>query len=111
MTLAAYSLALAYLLWVLFLAVMMLKQEKDAGMLTPDMPAYKVGMFVLFVGYVVDLVVNLILASILFLEFPKELTVTARLKRHGTQGGWRGDFARWFCESLLDTFDPSGDNC
>jgi len=109
MTLAAYSLALAYLLWVFYLAVMSLKRAKDAGTISKF--ALVMGYPVLFFGLLIDLFVNVFVFTVLLLELPRELTVTARLKRHGTQGGWRGDFARWFCESLLDTFDPSGDNC
>jgi hypothetical protein len=48
--------------------------------------------------------------TLLLLEWPKEMTVTARLKRHNaTSTGWRKAVAVWF-EPLLDPYDPSGDH-
>jgi len=44
----------------------------------------------------------------LLLEFPRETTVTARLKRHAKEQGWRGAVARWVATHLLDAFDPDG---
>lgn len=103
------TLAATYTLWVFYLAVMCLKRAKDAG--TISRFALVMGYPVLAVGLLIDLFVNLFVFTILLLELPKELTVTSRLQRHGKQGGWRGDLSRWFCEALLDTFDPSGDHC
>lgn len=98
-----------YALWVFYLAVMCLKRAKDAG--TISRLALYLAYPVLAIGLLIDLFVNIFVFSLILLELPEELTVTARLKRHGQRGGWRGDFSRWFCESLLDTFDPSGDHC
>ena len=95
-------------LWVMFLAVMQLKSVKDAGLLTPDMPAYKIGMVVLFIGYFVDMVVNLTAATVLFLEIPDELTVTKRCSRLLVDNGFRGAIARWLCRNLLDPFQIGG---
>jgi hypothetical protein len=48
--------------------------------------------------------------TVLFLEIPRETTVTARLKRHNRTGsGWRQRLAAWF-EPLIDPYDPSGDH-
>lgn len=57
-----------------------------------------------------DAAVNIAVASVLFLELPHELTVTARLTRHIEQRPthWRGKLSMWIAVNLLDAFDPSG---
>lgn len=104
---AAYSLLALWLLWVLFLAVMNLGQAKAEGKLK-GFNLYA-GYTVLAVGLLVDLVVQVLVASILWLEFPRELTVServARLCKHGS--GWRQRLALWFRAVLLAPFDRSG---
>ena len=97
-----------YALWVFYIAVMGLKRVKDTIGLS--VWALRFGYPVLIVGWVLDFFVNLTLCTVLFLELPRELTVTARLKRHNRTGfGWRQRLAAWF-EPLLDPFDPSGDH-
>jgi hypothetical protein len=64
------------------------------------------------IGFLMDVFANLTIASLVFLEPPREWLVTSRLQRyiaHGT--GWRAAKARWICDNLLDVFDPSGDHC
>jgi hypothetical protein len=97
-----------YVLWVFYLAVMSLKHAQDAGLLTRT--AKVLGYPVLIVGYLLDCAVNALVLSVLLVELPRELTVTARLKRHNQYStGWRKAVARW-AEPLLDPFDPSGDH-
>ena len=96
-----------YALWIFYLAVMNLKRVRDLGLLSPVAKA--LGYPVLVTGYLLDALVNLLLTLVL-LEFPKEMTVSRRLKRHNRYGtGWRQRVAAWF-EPLLDPFDPSGDH-
>ena len=109
---AAYAVmgALAgfYVLWILYLAVMNLKRVRDAGKLSKL--ALALGTPVLFVGYILDAVLNIVVMTVILLELPQELTVSERLKRHNKDtGGWRKAVALWF-EPLLDPFDPSGDH-
>lgn len=100
------SFAASYALWIFYLAVMSLKRAKDAGLL--DKTARFFGTPVLFIGYILDALVNIFVLTFILLEFPKELTVTERLKRHiRTSTGWRLKVARWFIP-LLDPYDPSG---
>jgi predicted transporter len=100
------SLASFYLLWVLFLAVMNLKRVKDAGLL--HRKALILGTPVLILGLLVDALVNWFVMTLVLLELPQEVTVTARLKRHNkATGGWRKKVVGWF-RPLLDPFDPSG---
>lgn len=100
-----------YLLWALYAAVMNFKRAHDAGTLSKTGLILGYPWFIF--GMVVDIYCNTIPLSILLLEFPKwrEFTVTARLTRLSTQGGWRGDVARWACDDLLDDLDPSGKHC
>ena len=95
-------------LWVFYLAVMNLSRANKAGTLTKT--AWVFGVPVLVIGLLLDALINFTLMSLLLWEFPKELTVTARLKRHNKQStGWRLAVSRWF-EPLLDPFDPDGDH-
>jgi hypothetical protein len=64
---------------------------------------------VLLVGALLDVAANLTLFSIACLDAPRELLVTARLKRYAAwPDGWRRRFALWFADDLLDDFDLSG---
>lgn len=96
-----------YLLWILYLAVMNLQRARDNGTITR--PAYRLGLPLLYVGLLVDCLVNVIPVSVLFLELPRECLVTQRLTRHANSvDSWRKRLALWFANNLLDTFDPSG---
>ena len=108
---ALYSAAGLYLLWFFYLAVMCLKRAYDAG--TISKPALFFGYPLLFVGLLIDLVVNLFVASPILLDPPRELTVTDKLGRliRTQPNSWRGKSACWFCQMFLDVFDPSGKHC
>ena len=102
------SLSGFYALWLLYLAVMNLKRVKELGFLSPI--AYALGLPILAVGLTLDFLINVFVMTIILFELPKEMTVTARLKRHNRDSnGWRRTIAKWF-EPLLDPFDPSGNH-
>lgn len=104
----AYACGSLFLLWVFYLAVMRLWAEKREDGL--NLPSKVLGYPVLFVGYLLDFNANVGVMTVLLLEFPRETTVTARLKRHNTTGnGWRKRLAAWF-EPILDPYDPTGDH-
>jgi len=106
LTTLALAFLTVYALWVFYLAVMNLKRANDAGKLSK--PAKFFGTPVLVIGYVLDFVSNLIF-TLPFLDFPRETTVTARLKRYAAgPDGWRKRAALWFADDMLDDFDPSG---
>lgn len=97
-----------YVLWVLYLAVMNLKRVRDMGKL-PKIALW-LGTPVLFLGWVLDALLNVFVMTVILLEWPQETTVSKRLKRHNQDAdGWRKAIALWF-EPLLDPFDPSGDH-
>lgn len=107
MNYVAYSVLALWCLWILFLAVMNLGQAKAEGKLHGF--ALSAGCTVLTVGLLVDLLVQITVASVLWLEFPREWTVServARLCKHGS--GWRQRLALWFRRVLLAPFDRSG---
>lgn len=91
----------AFATWVLFCAVMMLKQRRDT------LPAFAraAGDLVLLIGLFADAVLNL-WSSILFLELPREALLTARVRRLKGLSTWRGAIARWLCDNLLCSIEP-----
>ena len=101
-----YTVAALYVLWIFYLASMALIRARDAGTLSRI--AYVLGVPILVVGYALDFAVNVFVCTPLFLEPPRDTTVTARLKRHVSKDDWRGRIARWLALHLLDAFDPSG---
>jgi hypothetical protein len=97
-----------YALWVFYLAVMNLKRVRDLGQLHKT--ALVLGYPVLVVGYALDVILNVVVMTVILLEWPQETTISSRLKRHNRIGtGWRMPIVRFF-EPLLDPFDPSGDH-
>jgi len=97
-----------YCLWIFYLAVMSLKRARDSNMLTKTATAFAYP--VLIIGLFLDFIANIFVMTLMLLEFPRETTVTARLKRHNKEStGWRKAIAAW-AEPLLDPFDPSGDH-
>jgi hypothetical protein len=100
-----------YALWGLYLLVMGLYRAKLDGRLTRT--SMILGAPYLALGYVCDFVANMTVATIVFLEWPREVLVTSRLTRHLKSGGpsWRHHIAHWVCKKLLDPFDPKGEHC
>lgn len=67
---------------------------------------------VVAIAYAMDVVANWIIAPLVFLDWPREALVTARLVRYKRDDhGWRRQIADFICERLLDVFDPTGDHC
>ena len=64
-------------------------------------------------GFVVDVLTNIIIASVLFADPPRELLLTTRLQRYvaGSGTGWRKAVATWVCDTLLDPLDPRDEHC
>jgi hypothetical protein len=102
------AIGLCWLLFVFYLAVMCLKIARDAGKLTPGGKVF--GYPVLAIGYLLDFLVQVTLAVLLFWELPRETTVSGRVKRHCATGGgaWRARLAWWLRDQLLAPYDPSG---
>lgn len=109
---ALYGLLSVYALWVFYLAVMHLKRARDNG--TLSRAALYLGYPVLLIGYALDVFVQVVVASVVFIDIPRDWTLTGRLKRYiNTEpaGSWREQVAIWFCAHLLNAFDPDGRHC
>jgi len=96
-----------YLLWLFFLAVMNLKRASDAGQL--NRTALVLGAPIVIFGYVLDVVIQFSVGSLLLLDWPEEPTLSEHLHRLAKQpDGWRGTVSRWVLGTLLADFDTSG---
>ena len=102
-----YSALLIWATWIFYLAIMSLRRHKDQM----SLPAKIIGYPTLFVGVVLDVLINWLVGTVVFVAMPKELLLTARLKRHIREGGWRATMARWVCHNFLNVFDPGGSHC
>lgn len=101
---------LCYALWLLYVLVMGLYRAKLQGRISRV--ALVLGFPVYALGYLLDVLVQLTIATVLFLELPREGLVTGRLTRHIKRGhGWRRALSVWICHHLLDPFDPRGTHC
>jgi hypothetical protein len=101
--------ALLLICWVFYIAVMGLRDRRH----TLSGFAKINGYAVLAVGLVLDLFLAWVVGPILFLERPRNLTLTAVLKRHHRDhpASWRFRLSVWFCHKLLDPFDSRGKHC
>lgn len=108
MTILSLPLAI-YALWVYFLACMALERARNEGRLSK--PALALGLCVLWPGYLLDVAVNVTVCTVVFLELPREWTVSTRVSRLEEGDGYRKAVAVWVCQNLLNPFDPSGKHC
>ena len=110
LTVAGYTLAFLWVFWAMYVLVMgiyraHLSHRLKGLVLVLSLPFVAV-------GYLMDVFANVTIASVVFLELPRELLVTSRLQRYVALGqGWRFTIADWICNHLLDVFDPSGNHC
>lgn len=104
------------LTWAYFTAIMRLRQLRDAGRIRfKDNPALWCFAWPnLIVGLVLDVLVNIVVATPVMMELPKEFLTTARLIRwnHSTRTDWwtrnvRKRFVK-LGQRLLDPVDTDG---
>lgn len=100
------SIVAAYLLWVCYLALCNVYRVKREGKLT-KLQLVIASPLLLF-GGLLDVAFNLVVGTVLLADVPQEWTLSQRLSRLNDDQGWRGKFARWAGEVLLDPFDPTG---
>lgn len=100
------------LFWYAYILVMGLYRAHLMGRLTglAKVLAYPA----VIVGWLMDWLANVLIASIVFTELPQswDELVTDRLSRY-VKGpmGRRRTRALWVCTNLLDYFDPTGRHC
>lgn len=96
-------------LYAIYLQVMHIKSIRDQLKGREKIMAW---LYVAY-GYAKDIYFNLVTATRIFKDPPRELTFTARLKRYrkGNAFPWREAIAAFLCDAILDQGDPSGDHC
>ena len=93
-------------LWLHYLAIMNLARVRDKPEAGLTKPATFFGTYLLLRGYLLDIIVQVIWLSIFLREWPKELTVTGRVKRHSNgEPGWRRDKCLIIQRDLLRWYD------
>jgi len=101
-----------WLFWYAYIVVMGLYRAHLDGRL--PRVGYVLGAPALAVGYLMDVLAQYTIASLVFLDLPRrgEHLVTSRLIRYLKRDcGWRYYLAKWLCDHLLDVFDPNGKHC
>jgi hypothetical protein len=104
-----FSAALFVTTFIFYLAVMKLRDARDQGILnTLNWSVIWLAYAILYVGLVLDMLLDWIVLTVMFLELPKEILSTSRVKRHKNHGeGWRKSLATWLCNNFLSPFDPT----
>lgn len=91
-----------FFFWLLWIVIMGLSRARDEGRLSPLM--IKIGTATAYMGLVWDVLCNIFICSFLFIEFPREATLSQRLRRLVMLTGWRSDLALWIAVNLVNPF-------
>lgn len=96
-------LAIAYVLWVMFLAVMSLANTWD------HLPMFVKVMAIpaVLVAVTIDIMFNII-STVIFFDPPREAMFTQRMSRYKKTPGIRCKIATAICNNLLDPFQNGG---
>ena len=109
MTYILYAFIIIWLTAVFYTSVMHFKLIKDKEPeVWADMhwSSKGIGYLTLWVGLVLDLLLNVLVMTFIFIELPKELLTTGRVRRHKFGPvGWRRSVALFFCRNYLTPFD------
>ena len=98
--------------WALYVLVMGLYRAHLKGRIPRWSVTWFLALPIVAIAYVANAILNITLASVIFLDPPRELQVTGRLNRYiDGEDGWRKRAADWICSHLLDPFAPDGDHC
>ena len=97
-----------WLTYVYYAAVIMFRNMRDAGALEGLTPSVIVMIkLALYVGLILDGILNWVFLTVVFWEWPKEVLCTYRVKRfYWGDEGWRKQRARWFAKNWLLPVDP-----
>lgn len=105
-----YIIGSLLLFWSLYLAVMNLYVSYHLGKIPKIM--LPISYTILAIGAVVDCIMNFSLFALIFLDIPREILVTQRLKRMIKSGvGWRLKLAQWICSNVLNPFTQGDKHC
>jgi hypothetical protein len=92
---------LAVVAWLFYVAVMHLIKVRHQLHPVAKVHAYALAA----IGIALDVILNVAVATVVFLDLPREWLLTARLRRLKAGTGWRRSVAAWICEHLLNQFD------
>jgi hypothetical protein len=108
---AIYSILFLWVFWYAYILVMGLYRAQLQGRLKGFI--FVLALPAILVGYLMDVICNLTIASIIFFDPPKQWLVTKRLQSYikDQPAAWRGKLALFICHNLLDFFDPTGKHC
>ncbi len=99
-----------WMFWALYVFAMGIYRAQLAGRLKGV--NFVLALPIVIVALAVDVITNLVIAPIVFLDVPRELLVTSRLIRYmAGPAGWRRTVAMYICDNMLDVFDPNGNHC
>ena len=105
MELTLASIGTLYLMWLAYvLAIHVINRWDELPLASKVLGAPPA-----LAAFVADVALNWTLATVLFLDLPREATITTRLHRYQKTAGPRARIARWVCQHLLNPFDP--DHC
>jgi hypothetical protein len=96
-------------LWVFYIAMMNIKRSY---ILHGDVP-WQAKLLVIpttVVFNIIEFFCNIVLCTIIFLDFPREITVSSRLRRYNSNPNcpkWRLCIVH-FVKPMIDSFDPEG---
>lgn len=97
--------------WVLFVAILSIRDRLPRL----PLPAKLIGYVVYYgFGLPANLLLNGVIGSIVFLDPPREVGFTRRLRRYLDDSHarpWRRKRARWLCDNLLNPFDTLSRHC
>jgi hypothetical protein len=103
----AISLLLFVSTFVLYVAIMKMREIKHEIYALHNSVRW-VCFLILFIGLILDVLLNWIVLTVAFIELPREFLSTARVVRHKYHStGWRQKQAIWWCANFLQPFDKS----
>lgn len=104
------TLLFLWFFWAMYVFVMGIYRAYLSKRLGPV--NFVLGFPLVLVGAITDIVANLVIAPIVFLDIPREWLVTTRLLRYRRgEDGWRKTISTYICDHMLDVFDPTGNHC
>jgi hypothetical protein len=101
---AALIVTALFILWLMFVVAMALKLANKQNRLTVGMVTF--GKRFVIVGQIYDVLCNILCASVIFFEEPREATVSQRLQRLvvASRWAWQRRLAIWFAVVLMNPF-------
>ena len=103
-----WPLAALYGLWIGYLALTNADRVRAAGQMTPVARVLITPALLVFGA--LDVLVNVTIGSILYLELPRRWTLSQRAASHYRADTWRGNISRWLGHNVLNAYDRTGDH-